>query len=473
MKKYIHNSGWLLLPLVLLWVISCEKDLPQNVESPYQTVLKSIKIVNAGQNGNTVIEGTIDENKKTVSFPRIDTLTDFSDLKFEAEMSSGASLDKESYMVDFQEGEASKTIVVKVVNHERFREYLVTLRLLIPVFGADFDKPKVYDNTNNDLGNPIYPPFSSLLTRWTGFDGDKVLIVTRHEMGSHLLDMKDIRQGDPQPIPLNMTGVAGGTLVVNVGAQVDGHTYIANLSGGHASPFKIYHWTDPEAEPEIIADLNTGDIPGAGDRHGDNMSLNLDENGNGYMYFGDNAVSTILRLTVRNYTEISDPKVFDNAFASTFVMTFNQVGQTEDYLYTGYEAPIRVADASANVKYELGATSVPVRGCDARVAYFNGERYMIMTTAARSGEDAVVFYIYDITKGGDIIEALRIFEEREDKSPIFRYSLQGPVNIAPGTQAGWSVTKDEEGKDETLTVFAASADAGFVVIDFPVKTLDD
>lgn len=472
MKVNILKYWSALLPLLLLF-IACEKEYPKNIDSPDEVVLKSIKLLNAGADGNTVLEGMIDENKKTVDFPRLDTLTDFSNLKFEAEMSSGAQLDKESYSVEFEEGESSKTIVIKVVNNKRFREYFVILRLNIPVFGADFGAGVVYDNSNNDLGNPAYPTFASLLTRGSGFDGESVLIVTRHEMGSHLLRMEDLRNGNTiNPVPLNLNGVSGGTLVVNVGAQVNGHTYIANLSGGHASPFKIYHWTDPDAEPEIIADLNTGAIPGAGDRHGDNMSVNLDENGNGFMYFGDNAVKTILRLKVTNYTEISDPTVLENAFGSTFVMTFNQVGQTDDYIFTGYEAPIRVADESANVKYELSSSDVPNRGCDARVVHFNGERYLIMTTAARSGSDAVILYVYDITRGENVVEALQLFAARSDQSPIFQYGLLGPVNIAPGTQANFHITKNEDGEDEMLTLYAASADAGFVVIDFPKRTLD-
>ncbi|MBY5959424.1 DUF4623 domain-containing protein [Membranicola marinus] len=469
----IISKYWVLAAFaILVSSISCEKDFPQNIESPDGVLLKSISIVNAGADGNQVIPGEIDEVQKTVSFPRLDTLTDFSNLKFEAEMSDGAMLDKESYEVDFEEGAASKTIIVKVVNNKRFREYLVTIRLLIPVFGADFTSPVIYDNTNNDQGNPIYPSFVSLLTRGTGFDGEHVLIVTRHELGSHLLSVEDLRQNKVEPIPLNLTGVSGGTFPINVGAQVNGHTYIANLSGGHASPFKIYHWTDPSAEPEVIADINTGEIPELGSRHGDNMSANLDEDGNGYFYFGDNAVTTILRLTVTNYTTISDPVVLPNAFGSSFVMSFNQIGNGDNYLFTGYDAPIRVANESADVSYSLSNDAVPIRGCDARIVNFNGERYLIMTTAARSGSDPVVLYVYDITKGKDAVEALQIFDERADKSPIYQYSLLGPANPAPGTQSGWHITKDAEGNDEKLTLYGASANAGFVVIDFPKKKSD-
>src|SRR5690606_18348684 len=148
------SKYWFLIPaiVVLVGLFSCEEDLPVNIESDDGVQLMSIKIVNAGGDGGQVVEGVVDEVNKTVSFPRLDTLTDFSNLQFEGEMSSGAKLDKESYNVDFSEGESAKTIVVKVVNNKRFREYLVTLRLLVPVFGADFSKGMIYDNTNNDLG---------------------------------------------------------------------------------------------------------------------------------------------------------------------------------------------------------------------------------------------------------------------------------------------------------------------------------
>ncbi|WP_346236482.1 DUF4623 domain-containing protein [Niabella insulamsoli] len=462
-----------LFSLCLVFLLSCQKDFPGNVDSPDEVVLKSIKILNAGQGGNQVIEGTIDENLKTVAFPRIDTQTDFSAIQFEAIMSDGATLDQDSYTFAFGAGESAKTSTIKVVNNKRFREYLVTLRLNIPVFGADFTKPEIFDYTNNELGNPVYPTFVSLTTRGTGFDGEHVLIVTRAPGGSHLLKTSDLRNNTINPIALNLTGVSGGTFPVNVGAQVNGHTYIANLSGGQVSPFKIYHWTDPSAAPEVIGNFNIASIPGAGTRHGDNMSANLDANGNGYMYFGDNAVSKILRLTVTGYTTLSDPTVLTNASGSSFVMSFNRVGNTSDYIYTGYDAPIRVANESAGITYTLSSTAVPNRGSDARVIQFNGERYLILTTAARTGSDAVVLYVYDISRGSSTVEALTLFNERADKSPIYQYSLLGPTNTAPSTQTGWYVTKDEEGKDAKLTLYTASADAGFVLIDFPKKEQTD
>ncbi|MFZ6038858.1 MAG: DUF4623 domain-containing protein [Bacteroidota bacterium] len=465
--------------VMAMFFVACSEDYPENVESPYEVVLESIKIVNAGPDGNMIVEGTVDEDKKTVTFPRIDPETDLSNIRFEAQLSEGATLDKEYYKFPFSEGESEKTIVVKVVNGPRFREYFVTLRLLVPVYGADFTKPQIFDYTNNEMGMPIYPTFTSQLTRGSGFDGQHVLIVTRHAWGSHLLKVEDVKNNvdfndESKRIALNLTGVSGGTFPVNCGAIVHGHIYIANLSGGKTSPFRIYHWTDPTLPPQKIADINIGVIEGAGVRHGDNMSVNLDENGNGYMYFGDNAATTILRLQVTNFTTISNPTVLPHSKKSvTFCMSFNRVDNTDDYIFTGYEAPIMVADENAAIKYELGANAVPLRGSDARVISFNKERYLIMTTAARSGSDATVFYVFDITKGDNTIDALNIFNEQADKSPVFQYSLLGPTNAAPSTQTGWHVIKDNEGNDESLMLYTASTDAGFVLFEFPKKQLED
>lgn len=470
--KSFSKYSIILLFLASFVYVSCTEEFPENIDSTDEVVLKSIKITNTGASGNTVIEGVIDENKKFIKFPRIDPETNFSELKFEASMSDGASLEKEAYEVSFSDNESSKTIVIKVVNNSRFREYFVQLRLNTPVFGADFSKPAVYDYTNNDEGNPIYSTFVSNLTRGSGFDGEHVLIVTRADGKSHLLKTDDLRNNEIIPIPLNYDGVGGGTFPVNCGAIINGHTYIANLSGGQVSPFRVYHWENPSDPPQKICDLNIATIPDAGTRHGDNMSIDIDENGNGFMFFGDNAATKILRLTVTNFTTVSEPTVLPSLKVATSFMSFNQVEDTSEYIFTGYYAPIMVANESATVSYTLPKDDIPLRASDARVIHFNKERYLITTTAARTGSDAVVLYIYDITNGDSTIEALENFSDT-DKKPVYKYSLLGPTNPAPSTRTSWYVKKDTEGNDETLTIYTASNNAGFVIIDFPIKKLED
>lgn len=470
--KLIYNKskyGLLIASLLMLFFSSCAEDYPSNVESDKEVVLKSIRIVNAGADGNMVVEGRVDENSKTVWFPRLDPATDVSAIRFEAVMSDGAILDKELYSFEFEDGKDAATIVIKVLNGPRFREYFVTLRLNVPVFGADFGKVQIYDYSGNDLGNKVYPTFVSSLTRGSGFDGEHVLIVTRAAGGSHRLRVEDLKNNVINPIPLNLSNVSGGTFPVNVGSQINGHSYIANLSGLYG--MKIYHWTDPAAAAEIIFNADPVSIPGAGKRHGDNMSASLDENGNGYFFFGDNAVTSIMRLTVSNYTDITEVKILPTHPGVSFCMSMNRVEGTDDYLLTGYDAPIRVVNSEVALIYEMNRESVPIQGTDARIFYFNGERYMILTTAPRYSGNPVL-YVYDITKGSNTVEALKLFEEG-DKKPIYQYSIGGGVNSSPGTNTGYHIVKDTEGNDSSLLIYTASNDAGFAVLEIPAKKLDE
>ena len=219
MYKLIRNIGFLAV-LLGLGLVSCDEDYPKSHIAPYDTELLSIKITNAGADGNTVVEGTIDEDNKIINFPRLDMTTNFSALNLD-------------------------------------------VRKRIPVYGADFEKPTVYDFS----GDNIYPDYGSLLTRCASYDGEHVLIVSR-KTAPHLLKVSELKKGEIKPIMLDLTGVTGGTYSYNMGALTNGHVYIASLSGSQASPLKIYYWDTPTSKPEVIADIKVSDIPGAGNRHG-------------------------------------------------------------------------------------------------------------------------------------------------------------------------------------------------------------
>jgi hypothetical protein len=458
----------------LLALASCKDDFPEAPDSSSKiTILNSIKIVNAGANGNTVLQGVVDEEAKTVTFPRIEPETDFSNLKFEAEMSDGAKLEKETYPVAFEEGQSEKVIVVKVQNSPRFREYLVRLRLKVPVFGADFQTYATYDFTSNPLGSPIFDAFTGALTRGSGFDGQKVLVVRRE--APHLLNVSELKAGTINKLMLNMTGVVQGTFITNMGAQVNGHTFIANLSGNTAaSPLKIYHWTDPNAAPDVIMNINVGTIAGAGVRHGDNFSAALDDQGNGFFFFGDNAGTKVLRFDVTNYTTVSNPIVFAIPVAGAGSWTsFSRIGNTSEYLFTGHDAPVALVSDGGTSSFTMSRTAIPVRGSDARIVNFNAERYLIITTAARTGAEATNFMVYDITKGATVKDALTNLNNLPGATPIFNYSLMGPVNTSPSSQTGFYVKKDAQGNDETLMLYSGASDAGFVFFEFQKKVAVD
>lgn len=338
------------------------------------------------------------------------------------------------------------------------------------ISGANFSKFTAYDYSDNDLGSPTYPTFTGHLTRGTGFDGNNVLIVTRHAMGSHLLKVEDLKNGKTNPIPLNMTSVSGGIFPVNRGEIIDGHTYVINLSGQDG--LKIYHWENPTDIPDLIIEVNPKDIEGAGDRHGDNYSMNLDENGNGYIFLGANNQNSILRFTIQNYTNVTETKVLDTHPGVSNVMTMNQVEDTDYYLLSGYGTKdIYVVDNESSLVYTLSSNAIPIQGVGARVISFNGERYLMLAEAPRSTGNSIL-YVYDITRGSSIIEAFQLFEE-SGREAIFKYSLGGSSNVAPGTDTGYKVLKDKEGNDSILRLYAGSNNAGFTIIDVPKLSLGE
>ena len=123
---------------------ACEDNLPESRDFPYETNLVSIKIVNAGADGNTVVEGTIDENKKEITFPKLDKDSPFAELRVEASVSEGAELTQTTFDYSMEEGVASKTAVIRVQNHKRYTDYFMTVKRRIPVYGADFEKAVEY-----------------------------------------------------------------------------------------------------------------------------------------------------------------------------------------------------------------------------------------------------------------------------------------------------------------------------------------
>lgn len=459
----------LIASIIGLGFMSCKDDLPSGIDSSDKfSSLEAIRLINAGTEGNLVLEGTIDHDKKEINFPRIDPETDFSKLRFEIDAASGARLEQESYEVQFQEGQSARTIVLKVVNAPRSTEYFATFRLNIPVFGAEFSKPQVYSH----LG---YPSFGGLNTRGTGFDGEHVLVLDRGATGAHLLAVSDLKNNTINRIPINTTGLADGTYLYNMGAQVNGHTYIANLSTSAAQPVKIYHWTNPSAAPQVIGSFLPSAIPGAGARHGDNVSVNLDDNGNGYIFFISNnaAPAPILRLKVTNYTTVSEPTVVVVPVAYGQWASYLQIGNADQYLLTSNTQPISVVNANGTSAYRLAAASVSAKGTDARIFEFNGERYLMQITVARTGTETTILEVYDITRGESVTDALAIFEAGADKAPVYSLPMSSVTNAAPASQTGYHIIKDAEGNDDKLLIFGAATDVGFVIIEFPKKTLDD
>ncbi len=465
MYKLINKLG-LMAVLLGIGLVSCDEDYPKSHIAPYDTELLSIKIVNAGAEGKTMVEGTIDEANKTIGFPRLDVETDFSALNFEAELSEGAELQTPVMDFSMDEETSEKTLILRIVNNNRYKEYFIKVRKRVPVYGADFEKPTVYNFSGDNMYNDYKDAAS---TRCASYDGEHVLVVSRFTK-PHLLKVADLKKGEINPIQLDLTGVTGGTFPYNMGALIDGHIYLSSLSGAKASPFKIYHWETPDSQPETIANISVGDIAGAGNRHGDNASYNIDGNGNGFIFFGDNASTEFMRVPVSNYNTVdaSAIKVLPSNANATMVTNVYRIGNTDQYLWSGVRTPVTLVNESLGGIYTSGIKGEAVAP---RIINFNEERYLLVCTAGQGSAStaSIALEIYDLSKGATVEEALQKFDEGDNHNPLYQFKLGGSGNGNALAQTDYYIEKDENGKDAKLCVFASRTGSGFVICEFPIK----
>ena len=462
----LKNIGLAAAVMMVATLASCGDNYPGSMDSPYDTDLLAIKILNAGEKGDQVVEGTIDEEKKEVNFPKLDTLTNFSALRLEAKLSDGAQLDKTEIDCKMAPDDEQKKLIIRVQNHNRYKDYFMTVRKHIPSWGAEFKNATVY----SFAGDHRYEDFKTLDTRGADFDGQHVLVVARTDNKPHLLKVDDLKAGNINRIPLDLTGVSGGTFPYNMGALANGHIYMATLAGGKPSPLNIYYWETPTSKPEVIFHSTVQDIPESGKRYGDNMSLNIDKNGDGHIFFGENAAQNILRLTVSDHKNVSEPTILPADPKMKVSMNIYRYENTGDYLYSGLAMPITLSSNAAQKKFSLSAANQPAEAVAARAFMFNNKRYLITCAAGfgSASKATPTLYVYDISKGSNLAEALERFEAANEHEPVYSFILGGTGNSAPSPCTNFYIERDANGKDAKLYLFASRGESGFVIIEAPI-----
>lgn len=476
-------------------LVGCSDDYPSATENPYANDLLSIKIINAGAEGNTVVEGTIDKDAKTVKFPKLDKSSDFSHLVVSATMSEGAHLDPESDTLDFSMDDATTQVTktLRVKNHNRYKDYFMTVRKRVPVYGANFEKGTVVCDYT---GTSMYKYISDAQTRCTAFDGKYVLVCYRNPTaddpsapGAHLLKVSDLEQGKVEPVRLSLEGVSGGTFAYNCGALAGGHVYLASLSGALASPLKVYYYDTPESTPECIANIDVSQIDGAAARHGDAMSLCLDASGNGYMFFPSNDYTEVLRLPVSNYKTVGAPARIELQATDKagMCMHINRIENTDEYLLSGARVNLlgstgklsgvnlSLCDEGLNSKTRLNTNTVAAESDDARIFMFNGSRYLLTAPVCFGSSSTATpgMFVYDLTKGSNVQEAFQIFNDAENHNAAYRFLVGGSGISQPGINTNYYIEKDASGNDSVLWLYVGRTESGFAIMKFPAAREDD
>ena len=575
MKK---NLFFLSIALLSILFVGCKPEQQETVEAK----IKSISIKNTTYNG--VVNNTI----YTVTFDDVAAETNIEAIQFNASLSLGAKLDKDTY--DFTTGasEDGKQLVqtIKVINGTTEQSYEVVINLLDPVSDPMLDALVMKKGTTGEevkalifdgavaLGMPeeaeaifgsisviparasykfttmqddkisaanpgqleiefmgrktvmdvtfaaaptpgvdiaaavvhdfsmatenVPAAFTAENTRGTDFDGEHVLVVARSEDGTaaepHLYRVSDLLQDNASNrINLNVTGIEGGTHVVSSGSLNHGHIYICNLTTAlsKADPLKVYHYADANAAPEtvwawdgVLSITEDGDTIGAPARLGDNISVNLDESGNGYVFFcgQEGSAEKMYRVQVTNFTQFSNPTEIILDVPFPYYGYVNQVPEAGQYIFKShYMAVIRLMDADGQLlmdDVELDATKSglnPRSGVDPHVIVFNRGRYLIFSTPYNNGKRIGAgpgLFMQDITDGVDTKAALikwseLVYDEEVYWEPTYHYSLDPTEPEANKTVGACAAQCNAAEVDGKLVVFTAATKAGFALIEFP------
>ena len=366
-----------------------------------------------------------------------------------------------------------------------------------PTPGADIAAAVVHDFSVATEKAPA--AFAAEDTRGTDFDGEHVLVVERANGGAtpnpHLYKVSDLLANNLSPIALDVTGVEGGTHVVSSGSLNHGHIYICNLTTAlnKDMPLKVYHYADANATPEtvwawdgVLSVTEEGDTIGAPARLGDNISINIDANGNGYAFFcgQEGSAEKVYRVQITNFTQFSNPTELILDVPFPYYGYINEVPEAGQYIFKShYMAVIRLMDAngvSLMEDIELDATESglnPRGGVDPHVIMFNRARYLVLAApynnGKRIGKEPAVF-IQDITDGVDTKAALikwseLLYDEEYLWEPTYFYSLDTDAGIDAGnkTVAACAAQCNAAEVDGKLVVFVAATKAGFALIEFP------
>ncbi|MDR1810035.1 MAG: DUF4623 domain-containing protein [Prevotella sp.] len=340
-------------------------------------------------------------------------------------------------------------------------EYTVSFEKA-PAAGINFSAPVIHDFTVNST---IYPSFTAEITRSSDFDGEWVLIVDRNE--PKVLRAADILANNvvnATPLIADHLAVASDeTFAISSGQLSHGHIYICNLAQS-GQKLRVYYYDTPTSAPQKVLEW-TNTIT----RFGDNITVNVDENGNGYAYFvRQDPGDKIARFEITNFTAFSEePVIIDPSINVSYYANYNQVGSANSYLLTSSTtAMIQLLDKDGGLQTEVeivpnsgGADAK--KGTDAHIAEYNKGRYLIMTSGKRFAYDpSSALFIYDITEGFDLVSSLVAFGASHPE-PVYTYTMEALLSTAPAGNTAWAVV------DGKLVVFTAAPHCGFALIEFP------
>ena len=219
------------------------------------------------------------------------------------------------------------------------------------------------------------------------------------------------------------------------------------------------------------------------------MSLNLDKDGNGFVFFPANDYSETLRIPISNFKNVGTPASIElqSDNKAGLCMHINRIEGTDDYILSGARVNLlgstgklsgmnlALCDEGLNSKIRLNTNTVAAESDDARLFTFNGARYLLTAPVAFGSSSIATpgIYVYDLTKGGNTQEAFQLFNELETPDASYRFLVGGSGISSPGINTNYYVEKDADGNDSVLWLYVGRTESGFAIMKFPAAKEDD
>ena len=416
---------------------------------------------------------------------------------WKSDNSTAVTIDPETGLFEAV-GEGKANITVTTVDGGKFAICTITSTIYRePVGGIDFEKAIKYDFTGAKR-----PDFfnAELKARFISMDLNYVFFAGREEHDPVMFSFADLKSGTVG----NPIGLFTGTVFPNswagrgTGRYAHGHVYCTNLATGGL--LRIIHWdmTDPYADPDPQELIVLTQAQTESKRYGDNMSVDLDPSGNGYLFFNGSATTRTLSIPVTNFTTLGEPVLIlprkmsesgpvpmeDTEQTGPFAAFHRVDGKTNEYMISASwsSSPVKLIERSGTLLYQM-KTFGGTDGCAAQVVSFNNKRYLVTWNGVRTTRTIpdppyeFVLAIYDITRGETTADALMNFDsdnEAEDDDgeivykpkPAFEFIL--PMAVASASDGGTAVhieiVKDGDNK---LYVAGSVVQGGFVIFEFP------
>ncbi len=334
------------------------------------------------------------------------------------------------------------------------------------ITSAGFDATKtatLLDKTS--LAGLVPSEISTNSSRGADFNGKYVFVASRE--GGNNIVYYDVNATVFEAKTLDMTDVAGGTWVISdvkcVGDAIYACNMVMNAAG---SVFKVYKWTDVNAQPTVALSWTTTNEK---QRLGDALSIVGDPSAGGYIFASNFPGFGGLADASEIYGWKATAGVFGDVMTWNPTLTkSNKVGQygrvnaisgvADKFLVSGAEALV-ILNADGSIEHEVSGDVIQGRAMDAEVFEYNGGRYLTYTVN-REWQAAGAFYeIVNITEGADAVAGIKaLTAENIVAKTVYKKMLSGPQDA--WVNANNAVVFDSENNPH---VFAFTVLNGFII----------